>query len=135
MISRRNFVKCAVALALAPVLPLHITNATTGVSLVRRRLRAADRAVRLRIAAREAGEFQLFIGGNGLWIHDIALEAREGQRAVVHFGRHVPPRRATAWMPLPAGPLSMTVQVTNLPLGQRTTVLELRTRAALPATA
>jgi hypothetical protein len=53
----------------------------------------------------------------------------------VHFGRHVPPRRATAWMPLPAGPLSMTVQVTNLPLGQRTTVLELRTRAALPATA
>ena len=133
MISRRRFMTGALALTLAPVLP-QVTNAQAGVTLVRRRLRATDRSVRLRLATKVPGEFQLSVAGNGLWIHDIALEARDGRRTKMRFDRHVPPRHTTAWLPHPTGPLSMTVQVTNLPLGQRSTVLELRTRPALPAT-
>jgi hypothetical protein len=134
MISRRCFMTSAVAVALAPMLP-QVTNAQSDVTLVRRCLRATDRSVRLRLATKAPGEFRLSVAGNGLWIHDIALEARGGRRTIMRFDRHVPPRHATAWLPHPAGPLSMTIQVTNLPLGQRSTVLELRARTSLPATA
>lgn len=133
MISRRCFMTGAVALTLAPV-PPQVTNAQADVTLLRRHLRATDRSVRLRLATKVPGEFQLSVAGNGLWIHDIAIEARDGRRTTMRFERHVPPRHTTAWLPHPTGPLSMTVRVTNLPLGQRSTVLELRTRSALPAT-
>ena len=132
--NRRCFMAGAFSLALAPLLP-RVTTAKADMTLARRRLRATERSVRLRLAKKAPGEFQLFVLGNGLWIHDIALEAHGGRRDVIRFDRHVPPRHTTAWLPLPAGPLSMTVQVTNLPLGQRSTVLELRVRTALPATA
>ena len=133
MISRRCFMTSTVALALVPLLPPH-AKAADGPMLARRRLRATDRAVHLRLTSKAEGEFQLSVGGNGLWIHDITLVSRGGRRTDIRFERHVPPQRATAWLPLPAGLVSMTVQVTNLPLGQRSTVLELRTRTALPAT-
>lgn len=133
MISRRCFMTGTIALALVPLLPPH-AKVADGPMFVRRRLRATDRAVHLRLASKPEGEFQLLVDGNGLWIHDITLMSRGGRHTDIRLERHVPPRRATAWLPLPADLVSMTVQVTNLPLGKRSTVLELRTRSALPAT-
>ncbi len=70
---------------------------------------------------------KLSVEGNGLWIHDIALEAREDsvpQFPLAGMFHHAHDSLDAA----ACRSLSMTVHVTNLPLGRRTTVLELRTR-------
>ena len=125
MINRRWFIASAAIVTIGAILPRPV-RAQPAARLARRQLRANDRKLVFRLPGNLPDLVQVGVEGNGLWIHRISVKSRISGRCDVKVNRHVPPRRQTTWLPLPArGPLCLELDVTNLPLGSRATVVEI----------